>query len=78
MSPAVALGRTLVIQRSARGWKRKDLVARSGLSYPYIAELETGTKEPSMVVLRALADVFGVRPSQLLVWAEALAMEFPE
>jgi transcriptional regulator with XRE-family HTH domain len=49
------LGRAIELRRVHRGWKRKDLSAASGLSYPFISEIENGTKEPSSKSLRQIA-----------------------
>ena len=37
----------IAVRRTELGLKRKDLAERSSLSYPYVSELENGTKEPS-------------------------------
>ena len=39
------LGRAIASLRTAQGLKRMDLKSRSGLSYPYIAEIENGSKK---------------------------------
>lgn len=72
MTPAVALGRVVAMQRLARGWKRKDYARVVGISYPYLSEIETGVKEPSLAVLRQLAVPLGVPPSLLMRLAEDL------
>lgn len=40
-------------------------VSGSGLSYPYISQLETGDREPALKAMRALAPVLDVRPEEL-------------
>ena len=67
-----ALGRVIAMRRAELGLKRNDLRDRSQLSYPYVAELENGTKRPSQSALQAIADALEVRPSELLERAEAL------
>jgi transcriptional regulator with XRE-family HTH domain len=67
-----ALGRVIAMRRAELGLKRNDLRDRSGLSYPYVAELENGTKRPSSSALDALAAALELRPSELLERAEAL------
>ena len=69
---AAALGRAIASRRGELGLKRNDLRDRSGLSYPYIAELENGTKRPSSRTLAALAEALELRPSELLDRAEQL------
>lgn len=68
-----ALGRAIASRRGEIGLKRNDLRDRSGLSYPYIAELETGRKRPSQAALDALARALELSTSELLARAERLA-----
>jgi transcriptional regulator with XRE-family HTH domain len=51
---------------------RKLLAAEAGISYPYLSEIETGIKTPTLETLRCIAAALGRRPSQLLVTAELL------
>lgn len=67
-----ALGRVIAMRRAELGLKRNDLRDRSSLSYPYLAELEHGTKRASQSALAAIADALELRPSELLERAEAL------
>lgn len=67
-----ALGRVIAMRRAELGLKRNDLRDRSQLSYPYVAELEHGTKRPSQSALQAIAEALELRPSELLERAEAL------
>ena len=59
------LGRFLEHRRGELGLSRRDLAERSGLSYPYISQLETGDREPAIKAMRALAPVLDVRPDEL-------------
>ncbi len=43
-------------RREALGISRRDLAAATGLSYPYIAQLEGGYRAPSVTTARRLAD----------------------
>jgi transcriptional regulator with XRE-family HTH domain len=53
--------------------KRMELKQASGLSYPYIAEIENGSKKsPSLKAVAAIAEALGVSPAEL----QALAEEF--
>lgn len=52
--------------------KRMDLKNASGLSYPYIAEIENGGKYPSQQALAKLADALGMTVLELLSAADAL------
>lgn len=61
------LGRRITERREELGMSRKELAATTGLSYPYIAQIETGYRSPSMKhqfsITRALGltldDLFG-------------------
>ena len=59
------LGRFLEQRRHELGLSRRDLAERSGLSYPYVSQLETGDREPAIKAMRALAPVLDVRLDQL-------------
>ncbi len=64
------LGRTLKVLRAERGIDRSELAELSGLSYPYLSEIENGKKQPSTSALSALADAFGMSLAELLALAE--------
>lgn len=59
------LGRFLEHRRRELGLSRRDLSDQSGLSYPYISQLETGDREPALKAMRALAPVLDVRVDAL-------------
>lgn len=63
------------MRRAEMGMKRKELAASSGLSYPYVSEIENGHKEPSNRALRKLAEALKLPPSQLLELAGRLGEE---
>ncbi len=65
------LGDYLVRRRQALGLDRKEVADRSGLSYPYVSQLETGARRPSTKALRLLADALEVSVSELLAVAGA-------
>ena len=65
-------GRALASARSERGLKRMQLKDRSGLSYPYISEIENGGKYPSQRAIQSLADALDMTPSELLARAEQI------
>ena len=75
---ARALGKAISIRRIELGLSRNDLRDRSGLSYPYVAELEKGAKRPSSRSLDALAEALELRPFELLARAESLSEEAPD
>jgi len=66
-----ALGRAIVQRREELGLSRKEVAAGSGLSYPYLSELENGTKQGSPSALTAVAKALGLAHHELLARAEA-------
>lgn len=71
-SAADYFGRALAAARSERGLKRMQLKDLSGLSYPYISEIENGGKYPSQRAIQSLADALGMTPSELVARAERI------
>ncbi len=69
----VAVGRTIKVERTARGWERKELAERAGLSYPYLSEIENGAKRASSKALGAIAEAFGFKVWELLERAETMS-----
>jgi transcriptional regulator with XRE-family HTH domain len=55
-----ALGRRLRVLRKARKWSMRDLAERAGASLSYISQIEAGTANVSVAMLRKLAGVFGI------------------
>jgi transcriptional regulator with XRE-family HTH domain len=60
------LGRNIVIRRTVLGMGRLDLAKASGVSYPYLSEIEKGTKNPSAKMLSRLSETLGVPVGELL------------
>lgn len=48
------------VWREHRGLTLQDLASTADISKPYLSEIETGKKEPSLDVLRKLADALGL------------------
>ena len=67
-----ALGRAIKVTRTEQGLERKELARLSGLSYPYLSEIEKGKKRASTEALLAIAQALGLRQSELLERAERL------
>ena len=64
---ATPLGKYLVRRRHELGMDRKTLAALSGLSYPYVSQLEASDdKRPSEKALRLLAPALEVELDELL------------
>ena len=70
MTAGEALGRAVVIHRTVKGHKRKELASMAGISYPFMSEIETGMKEPSLTVLRRVAWALDLELSVLIRDAE--------
>lgn len=70
-----AIGQRVRLTRARRGMTRKLLCERSGVSERYIAELEAGRGNVSVLVLRDIAAGLGVEPVALL--AEMPAAPLP-
>ena len=58
--------------RARRGMSRRILARDSGVSERYLAQLESGQGNASILVVRALARAFGVAPETLVAEARAL------
>ena len=67
-----ALGRAIKVTRTEQGVERKELARLSGLSYPYLSEIEKGKKRASTEALIPIAQALGLRQSELLERAERL------
>ena len=67
-----ALGRAIRVTRTEQGLERKELARLAGLSYPYVSEIEKGTKRASTEALLPIARALGLRQSELLERAERL------
>ena len=66
------LGLFIKTQRAASQLSQRELARQAQVSYSYISHLENGRNEPSISVLRALADNLGIRPEELLLYAAGL------
>ena len=60
------LGKTIRILRQAKDMKLNVLAEAAGLSVPFLSLVENGQRQPSLGVLRKIADGLGV-PSEALV-----------
>jgi transcriptional regulator with XRE-family HTH domain len=66
------LGLYIKAQRAANQLSQRELARQAQVSYSYISHLENGLNEPSISVLRALAENLGIRPEELLLYAAGL------
>jgi transcriptional regulator with XRE-family HTH domain len=69
-SRARSLGAAIQARRTELGLSRPELARRASLSYPYVAELETGRKQGSPSALHALASALDLSTHQLFARAE--------
>jgi XRE family aerobic/anaerobic benzoate catabolism transcriptional regulator len=60
------LGRTVRALRNARAWTRRQLAERSGVSERFLAEIESGRGNPSLLRLSAVAQGLDTTPIALL------------
>ena len=58
-----AFGKSLKSRRLSSNLYQEQLGLKSGLSRPYISELEMGKKDPSLFTIFKLADALKVNPS---------------
>jgi transcriptional regulator with XRE-family HTH domain len=72
------LGDYIKAQRKFNQQSQRDLARLADLSDTYMSQLERGLHEPSIRVLRALAESLGLRPDQLIMSAAGLPLEESE
>jgi XRE family transcriptional regulator, aerobic/anaerobic benzoate catabolism transcriptional regulator len=69
-----SIGREVRRNRAKRGMTRRQLAQASQISERYLAQIESGAGNPSVSVLRAIAQAFDLRPAALLPEASALSL----
>jgi XRE family aerobic/anaerobic benzoate catabolism transcriptional regulator len=62
----VALGRRVRMARAKRGMTRRQLAQQSGASERYLAQIESGNGNPSVIILRSIAHALDVPIVELL------------
>jgi transcriptional regulator with XRE-family HTH domain len=62
----VRLGNRVRTLRRQRGWTQVEMAEMLGVDRSYLSEIETGKKDPSLRVLKTIADGFKLSLSQLL------------
>lgn len=62
----VRLGNRVREMRLERGWTQVEMAEMFGLDRSYVSEIETGKKDPSLRVLKTIADGFKMSLSQFL------------
>ena len=66
------MGRAIIVLRAERRIQRKTLAEQTGISYPFLCEIEAGKKGMSHTTLTAITTAFGINPSDLYLRAELL------
>src|SRR5438067_13847631 len=76
-----ALGEFIKSQRTLANLSLRDLAARTEISNPYLSQIERGLHEPSVRVLKSIANALNVSAETLLAQAglldEAAGIERP-
>jgi transcriptional regulator with XRE-family HTH domain len=62
----VRLGKRVRSLRRRHGWTQVDMAEALGIDRSYLSEIETGKKDPSLRMLKAIADGFRLSLSRLL------------
>jgi XRE family aerobic/anaerobic benzoate catabolism transcriptional regulator len=63
---AAAVGRLVRMGRAKRGMTRRQLAQGSGASERYLAQIESGQGNPSVIILKAIADALDVPMTDLI------------
>ena len=66
------VGKAVRLARTVRMMSRRGLAEASGISYPYLSEIENDKKSPSPKTLSALSEALGVKPHELMETADRL------
>lgn len=61
----IELGRLVEQRRHELGLSRRDLANGSEVSYPYVSQIETGDRDPSLRTMRKLAEVLELPVEQM-------------
>ncbi|MGH3786990.1 MAG: helix-turn-helix domain-containing protein [Pseudonocardiaceae bacterium] len=75
-----ALGAFIRAQRQLADLSLREMAALTRISNAYLSQVERGLHQPSLTVLRAIADALGLTTEQLLAkagWTEAAPADVP-
>ncbi|MGH3871012.1 MAG: helix-turn-helix domain-containing protein [Pseudonocardiaceae bacterium] len=75
-----ALGAFIRAQRQLADLSLREMAALTRISNAYLSQVERGLHQPSLTVLRAIADALGLTTEQLLVkagWVQPVADDAP-
>ena len=68
-----AVGDYIKAHRQINQLTQRELARLADLSDTYMSQLERGLHEPSIRVLKSLAESLGIRPDQLIMYASGLS-----
>lgn len=77
LSQSKVLGEFIRTQRRLAKLSLRDLAARTAVSNPYLSQIERGLHEPSLRVLKAIAEALEISTDALLAQAGLLLPEEP-
>ncbi len=60
------VGRNVHRYRLERDWSQEELAFEAGLHQTYASGIENGTRNPTVAVLKKIADALGIEPAALL------------
>ena len=60
------VGRNVRRYRLERNWSQEQLAFEASIHQTYLSGVENGTRNPTITVLKKLADALGVPPAALL------------
>lgn len=66
------IGEALRLLRIFNGYKSTELAEKLGISQSYVSEIENNKKQPTMDILDKYANIFEMKKSTLLLFAESL------
>ena len=69
----MSLGQRVRDRREELGLSRKELVQRTGLSYPYVSQIETDDRTPTLVTVEKLATALELPLDALLSEGQPVA-----
>ncbi|HKR51190.1 MAG TPA: helix-turn-helix transcriptional regulator [Pseudonocardiaceae bacterium] len=75
-----ALGAFIRAQRQLADLSLREMAALTRISNAYLSQVERGLHQPSLTVLRAIADALGLTTEQLLIkagWVQPVADDVP-
>lgn len=69
------MGEALRLLRIFNGYKSAELAEKLNISQSYVSEIENNRKQPTLNVLEKYSEIFDMKKSTLLLFAESLEGE---